>query len=261
MKAPFPTFTEGDKLSFMMLRDELCEEETNRVKDENSSDVKTLEDASFDELQQEHYRERFHKFDTDVIPTDCYRQNAIVQSSMTERPGNLLEPVHYFSNITSETQHLYASIAAEVIPFAAACLNERTNGTLHFGINPRSHDIQMEGVVKGLCLSRDECIRLINSKILHQFYNEQHTLAFKCIRPPKFIDVSSKDATIQMYVVEVDIVPKSDLVGDEAFFVKETSGHPVLYLFNENGISPKHITEEKVIKYITKDRSLYSESR
>lgn len=261
MKAPFPTFTEGDKLSFMMLRDELCEEEKNRVKDENSSDVKILEDASFDELQQEHYRERFHKFDTDVIPTDCYRQNAIVQSSMTERPGNLLEPVHYFSNITSETQHLYASIAAEVIPFAAACLNERTNGTLHFGINPRSHDIQMEGVVKGLCLSRDECIRLINSKILHQFYNEQHTLVFKCIRRPKFIAVSSKDATIQMYVVEVDIVPKSDLVGDEAFFVKETSGHPVLYLFNENGISPKHITEEKVIKYITKDRSLYSESR
>ncbi|VDI25344.1 Hypothetical predicted protein [Mytilus galloprovincialis] len=261
MKAPFPTFTEGDKLSLMILRDDLCEEEKNRIKDKSSSDVKTLEDASFDKLKQEHYRERFHKFDTDVIPTDCYRQNAIVQSSMTERPGNLLEPVHYFSYITYDTHNLYASIAAEVIPFAAACLNERTNGTLHFGINPRSHNIQMEGVVKGLCLSRHECIRLINSKILQQFYNDQHTLVFKCIRPPKFIDVSSKDATVQTYVIEVDIVPKFDLVGEEAFFVKETSGHPVLYLFNENGISPQHITEDKVRTYITKNRSLLSECR
>lgn len=202
--------------------------------------------------------ETFRKFDKEA--SAGYRKDTILQSSMT-RPGNPLEPVHLFSKICSGQEDMYYTISLQCVEFAAACLNERTNGTIHFGLQSYSKDSYLEGEVKGIPLSRNECIENINNTIYNQFYSDQHASVFKCIRPARFVDVIPHHNT-KLAILELDIVPESTLIGDEAFFVKVNKENlPKLYRFSLAGIQPYHINDAEVRDYLHKKLPMIQKHR
>ncbi|VDI58874.1 Hypothetical predicted protein [Mytilus galloprovincialis] len=254
MEDLFPNHTNDEKRSLLHLRNDILdEEEENMTKSINVE----LQHISEDE-PSEHYVETFRKFDKET--STGYRKNAILQSSMT-RPGNPLEPVHYFSSIYSVEENMYYKISLECVKFAAACMNERTNGTIHFGLQSYGSGTYLEGEVKGIHLKRNECIENINNTIFNQFYSDQLASVFKCVRPPKFVDIIPIQ-NIRLSVLELDIVPESTLIGDEAFFVKvKNVNTPVLYRFIQKEIIPHQITDAEVRNYICKQLPLIQKCR
>lgn len=254
MENLFPNYTNKEKDSILFLRHDILEEEENMKK---PGKVELL-NISDDGLSVEPYLETFRKFDKEA--SECYRKAAILRSSMT-RPGNPLEPVHLFSKICSGQEDMYYTISLECVEFAAACLNERTNGTIHFGLQSYSKEFYLEGEVKGLPLCRSACIENINNTIYNQFYSDQHASVFKCIRPARFVDVFPP-LNARLSVLELDIVPESKLVGDEAFFVKGPNGDlPQLYSFSHTGIKPHHITDAEVRDYMCKKLPMIQKHR
>ncbi|XP_052084634.1 sterile alpha motif domain-containing protein 9-like [Mytilus californianus] len=249
----FPNYTNNEKDSILFLKNDVLEEE-----DMKKNEKIELRHISDDEKSVDHYLETFRKFDKET--SAGYRKDAILQSSMI-RPGNPLEPVHLFSSICSGEEDMYYTISIECVQFAAACLNERTNGTIHFGLQSYSEEFYLEGEVKGIPLSRSECIENINNTIFNQFYSDQLDSVFKCIRPPQFVDVIPFHKT-RLSVLEIDIVPESTLMGDEVFFVKvKNENVPKLYRFTHTGIRPYHITDADVRDYICKKLPMIQKHR
>jgi hypothetical protein len=65
----------------------------------------------------------------------------------------------------------------------------------------------------------------VTEEIYRAFYDDQREMALKCIRDPVYIPVRCKEgAGPELFVVEVDVVPKGSIVGNQAFFLKSTSG-------------------------------------
>lgn len=270
MENTFPYLSKGKRLSLLYLRDEICKEEQEMLPtktDDTSSNV-SLEVNRTDlkdnlvEPRANHglFRETFRKFDKDVSPTDSYRRNAILITYIN-RPSNLLDPVHVFSYSGESTN--YDWISNEVVEFVAACLNERTNGTIHIGVDPKVNEFQIEGEIKGCMLDVQRCLKSIYEKIEKRFFTEQLPLVLKCMRPPKFIDVSSKEKLpYSLRVVEVDIVPQSLLVAEEVFFVRSSENlKPVLYLFTENGIAPQSVSDERCVKFMSTYKNMITDTR
>jgi hypothetical protein len=114
-------------------------------------------------------------------------------------------------------------------------------------------DYQIEGEILGLPLDRELCLNIIDNIISGRFYKVQILLVFKCIRRPQFIEVtSSEKLSTKLWVLEVDVVPHSTIVRDEAFFIKKRKGSgPVLYLFKEGGISPQLVSDERSVTFMS----------
>ncbi|VDI58183.1 Hypothetical predicted protein [Mytilus galloprovincialis] len=258
MQDIFPNFTKGNKLSLLNLRDDILEE--FQIEKETQQNQNIATDKQNRDVEEKDFLEVFKKFDKEARATDCYRKDAVLKTSIT-RPSNLLEPVHIFSSVTSNK--VYTIISDEIVEFAAACLNERSNGTIHFGIVPRQTEYFLEGVIKGLEFEREPCLKSIYRQIEERFYKDQISVVLRCVRPPQFIEVTSKtDDTCRLYVLEVDIIPDSAFIKEEAFFVKgRVKSSPILYLFKELGITPKRVSDEETRTYMSKHKVLISDCR
>ena len=275
----FPELTRMETLSMLCLRDEIWQVEEDVQNDQTITlnkmklepDNKTTNTPQ-DELHSKsqhtpvefggHFRETFRNFDRESNTkrnSYMYKKNAILTNVGR---GNLLDPVHIFLH-SRKPKLPYDAIGHEVAEFAAACLNERSNGTIHFGVESKSSDYQIEGEILGLPLDRELCLNIIDNIISGRFYKEQIPLVFKCIRRPQFIEVtSSEKLSTKLWVLEVDVVPHSTIVRDEAFFIKKRKGSgPVLYLFKEGGVSPEGVLDERSVTFMSKHKNMFSEMR
>lgn len=125
-------------------------------------------------------------------------------------PSNLIEPCHEykaFTNTTDETK--ISKFTSEVIRFAAACMNSRTNGTIHFGIGDRP--VFVHGQVLGVVVEDKEAYANgLKSAIDCCFEHKHKQTAHSSIKPPRFVGVLNKNMTSSdKCVIEVDIVPDS----------------------------------------------------
>lgn len=128
--------------------------------------------------------------------------------------GNLLEPVHaYFDLQGVESQEALHQFSVEVVPFTCACLNERTNGTCHFGVDK-------EGVIHGFPADGKEFQQLSDSVIETCFSRDQLETVKGCVRPVRLVEVKRKGPGEQLFVVEIDVIPVHRLCTDEAFFAR-----------------------------------------
>ncbi|XP_033842883.1 sterile alpha motif domain-containing protein 9-like isoform X2 [Periophthalmus magnuspinnatus] len=133
--------------------------------------------------------------------------------------SDFIEPCHEykaFTNTTEETKMI--KFISEVIRFAAACMNSRTNGTIHFGIGdvPEFTHGQVLGVV--VEKDREEYDRKLRCAIRQCFEVRNEKTAQTCIKPPRFVSVlNTKNTTSVKFVIEVDIVPDSSLCGDNIY--------------------------------------------
>lgn len=160
----------------------------------------------------------FRKFDRDSSSTFTkYFTNGKLPDLQT-RPGNLLSPFHYYFLIEEGSVNIERDISViskEVVNFGCACLNERVNGTIHIGVSP-------SGIIHGIHLSqqnKDSIGRRITDCIMKSFQCHQQSTALNCIRPPQFVEVACA-GNETLYVVEVDVLPCSRIVEEQAFFVK-----------------------------------------
>ncbi|XP_034543841.1 sterile alpha motif domain-containing protein 9-like [Notolabrus celidotus] len=149
--------------------------------------------------------------------THRYIENYIL--NVTESgPLDLIEPCHEFKafvNVTDETR--MGKFSYEVIRFASACMNSRTNGTIHFGIgdNPDFIHGQVLGVV---VKDKEAFIHKLKKAIDYCFELRYKQDAQSCIRTPRFVEVLNKNQTSSYKcVIEVDIVPES-LICEENFY-------------------------------------------
>ncbi|KAK2820953.1 hypothetical protein Q5P01_023912 [Channa striata] len=145
----------------------------------------------------------------DKSNSNFYKQNDILPP--LAGPRDLLEPVHEYQLLpsaseASEKEILY-EFTKEVFSFAASCMNSRTNGTIHFGVNIQAG--QGHGEVVGHKITSFRKYNEAFESHLSEYFEEQHLNAARmCIRPPHFIPVYNQDGTTSdKWVIEVDVVP------------------------------------------------------
>ncbi|CAG2230817.1 SAMD9 [Mytilus edulis] len=216
LKEFIPLFGERKKVlsEWKKIKEEGYSRCTKQDKDDtNPKCVATTENES---VQVCHLR----KFDRDSSSTSTnYLKNGKLPDLQT-RPGNLLSPFHHYFLIEEGSVNIQRNISViskEVTKFGCACLNERMNGTIHIGVSSN-------GIIQGMYLSqqnKDLLGRQITDCIMTSFQCHQHSTALNCIRPPQFVEVTCASSET-LYVIEVDVVPCSRLVNEQAFFVKST---------------------------------------
>ncbi|XP_043821279.1 sterile alpha motif domain-containing protein 9-like [Dromiciops gliroides] len=148
-----------------------------------------------------------------------YTQHYILQPETG--PLNLIDPVHEYKALTNtETateEDIKMKFSNEVFRFASACMNSRTNGTIHFGVKDKPH-----GEIVGVKItSKDAFIDHFNRMIKHYFEDNQVNKARKCIREPRFVEVLLQDNTLSdRFVIEVDVIPQYSICKKTTFSIK-----------------------------------------
>uniref|UniRef100_A0A8C3SBA1 SAM domain-containing protein n=1 Tax=Chelydra serpentina TaxID=8475 RepID=A0A8C3SBA1_CHESE len=160
---------------------------------------------------------------------------------------DLITPCHEYKSfaIAAELDRplLEAKFAFEVIRFGSACMNIRSNGTIHFGVMDRfegEKDYEHGQIIGVPVRHRDIYVDALDKNITKCFNASDQEAARICIHPPVFIEVIEKDTQDQRFVVEVDIEPSSSTVKGKIFQVR-------LPRFNEN--SNKTICEKNPVLY------------
>ncbi|XP_044221089.1 sterile alpha motif domain-containing protein 9-like isoform X2 [Thunnus albacares] len=123
---------------------------------------------------------------------------------------DFIEPCHEYKGFTNTTdENRMSKFIYEVIRFAAACMNSRTNGTIHFGIGDRPQFTH--GQVLGVAVEDKEAYANELKSAIDVCFGHKHKQAAQmCIKPPRFVGVLNKNMTSSdKYVIEVDIVPES----------------------------------------------------
>lgn len=138
-----------------------------------------------------------------------------------------IQPCHeYKSYIHTEQlplENKMRKFTDEVIRFAAACMNSRTNGTIHFGIGDKP--VFEHGLVLGVDVhDKEEYENALKLAIKGHFEHKHLEAATKCIKPPRFVEVLNLNTTsAEKYVIEVDIVPDHLICEENIYHVYSVS--------------------------------------
>ncbi|XP_009297386.1 sterile alpha motif domain-containing protein 9 [Danio rerio] len=144
-----------------------------------------------------------------------YRENTTLDVTETGTK-DLIQPCHEFKGFTNTTEkHRRQKYTFELIRFAAACMNSRTNGTIHFGVSDDPH-----GQILGVDIPKtDEFDNQRKHAIEKHFKLEKNVQVAKmCIKPPRFVEVLRADMMSSgKSVIEVDIEPSYNVCQDLYF--------------------------------------------
>ncbi|KAI7804065.1 putative sterile alpha motif domain-containing protein 9-like, partial [Triplophysa rosa] len=131
-----------------------------------------------------------------------YKENSILDATETGSK-DCIQPCHEFKAFTNTSEeNEMTKYRYEVIRFAAACMNSRTNGTIHFGVAD-------DGKILGVSVQNKDGFTTQQSNAIEKHFQEQFVeIAKRCIMPPRFVEVLKADMTSTgKYVIEVDIEP------------------------------------------------------
>ncbi|CAG5130620.1 unnamed protein product [Candidula unifasciata] len=172
--------------------------------------------------QSPSYPDHLRKFDTEVKHTDKYIKGHCVDACINVR-GKTTDPVRNFHIIDQDEQDPIDFITSEVIPFVSACLNDRRNGTVFFGISPSGNDHHKYGQIVGVNISKEELQKELNRSLKKCFSKSQWNVISNAVRDAKFVPVvsdCSKDPDLKLWIVEIDVVPSSSLMKDDTIRTK-----------------------------------------
>ncbi|NXP09530.1 SAM9L protein, partial [Thinocorus orbignyianus] len=164
-------------------------------------------------------------------------------------PQNLIDPAHEFKLLTNtgdaKEEDVMMRFSNDIFKFAAACMNARTNGTIHFGVYDKPHG-KIEGVE---VTDKEEYIKHFNTQIEKYFPEHYIRIAKACIKGPRFVEVLLQNGTpLQRFVIEIDVIPQHDICGTCYFSTKiydiktKKRGKAV---FIRDGASSKNILNSK----------------
>ncbi|NXS92677.1 SAM9L protein, partial [Jacana jacana] len=183
-----------------------------------------------------------------------YIQYNIINAPETG-PGNLIDPAHEFKLFTNTEKatekDLMMKFSNDVFKFAAACMNSRTNGTIHFGVCDDPH-----GEIRGVKVTKKEAyINHLNTLIGKYFHGKYLRIAKACIREPRFVEVLLQDRTpSHLFVIEIDVIPHHYICGTSYFSTKTydlNTKRWVKTVFIRDGASSKNIHNSEEFKSFT----------
>ncbi|XP_009981932.1 PREDICTED: sterile alpha motif domain-containing protein 9-like [Tauraco erythrolophus] len=180
-------------------------------------------------------------------------------------PLNLIDPAHEFKSLTNTENALEEDImmkfSNEVFRFAAACMNSRTNGTIHFGVHDNPH-----GEIEGMKVTRQEAYVDHLNKFFEKYFHKQYvSIAKACIRQPRFVEVLLQNGTpSHLFVIEIDVVPKHCICGTKYFCTKtyeykSKSWKPAVFV--RDGASSKNIQDTKEFENFKSTLTSLADSR
>lgn len=189
--------------------------------------------------------------------------------------SNYIDPIHEYkeftntSNATEKDKKM--KFCNEVFRFAAACMNARTNGTIHFGVRDKPH-----GQIIGVCVDNSETYVKYIDDIIEQYFQEnQIRLAKKCIRSPRFVPVLHEQNTqSDLVVIEVDVVPDHAHCHSQVFYTfqyfytetdKKWTKSKDKYCFLRDGGSSKdilaNVQKDSIVTKLTSEMKSRDEDR
>ncbi|NXK02043.1 SAM9L protein, partial [Herpetotheres cachinnans] len=180
-------------------------------------------------------------------------------------PLNLIDPAHEFKLLTNTDNVLEEDImmkfSNEVFRFAAACMNSRTNGTIHFGVHDKPHG-QIEGIN---VITKEAYVDHLNKSIGKYFYKQYTRIAKDCIREPRFVEVLLQNgAPSHLFVIEIDVVPKHCICNTKYFCTKTynyKSKNWEKAVFIRDGASSRNIQKTKEFETFKDTVTSLAESR
>lgn len=192
------------------------------------------------------------KFDVPVGHMDKYHKGRCCDVSSyvadkTTQPlkvFNLLEP-------TEGPEESLEFIGSSVVQFASACINERRNGTIYFGISPDNSKDYKQGEVIGISLPRENVEAAVTKYCEKSFELTHVSLIKNVVRNPKFIPVLDLSQNSEsLCVVEVDVKPSGKILeNDMVITLHKLPGLPSspkkgMYVFSKDGL-PELLSPEK----------------
>ncbi|XP_005388082.1 PREDICTED: sterile alpha motif domain-containing protein 9 [Chinchilla lanigera] len=242
-----------------LMQDEDTETSKQRQKGKEISDMTKESKSPKNELMENQPDDMLqptctpYPFDT-FGDTYRYKLHFILQPETG--PQNLIDPVHEFKALTNtETateQDTKMKFSNETFRFASACMNSRTNGTIHFGVKDKPHG-KIVGV-KFISVTKEALVDHFNCMIQQYFEVHQVQQAKQCIREPRFVEVLLPNSTVSdRFVVEVDVVAKYSECKLDYFQVKMQNCNNKTWqqssnysIFVRDGPNSKNIIKDKV---------------
>ncbi|XP_069808084.1 sterile alpha motif domain-containing protein 9-like [Dendropsophus ebraccatus] len=223
-------------------------------------------DKSKDTSSRPIVQTKFRPFNKEVGNFKYVKGHVLPPESGVE---DLIIPCHEYKSLINASKldrvRLQAKFASEVIRFASACMNMRTNGTIHFGVLDSKEDKRWKhGQIMGIPVE-DQDWYVDGLDCIEKCFNKAELDAARaCIRTPKFIEVVDKDTEEQRFVVEVDIVPDSSLVKGRVFQASlpkfSEKGNKVglekKTYYRRIGAKSEPVPEEDVVPFIQKLQTL-----
>lgn len=210
-----------------------------------------------DDSFSEKFRETFRKFGCTMRESSYYRLDSALMCDRTDL-SSLLQPIHKFVYEEMDIQSIPDWIANIAMPFIAACLNERRNGTIHFGIIQIASENRVQGTIVGIPVPMEKrrIVRRFYSALQSTFYDDDYESVCKCVFQPQFIPViGSRDSKGHLYVVEIDVKPSSLFTEENVFFTRNKSGDYskkklMLYRLNKCSNEPNLVNDEEFRNYM-----------
>uniref|UniRef100_A0A8D2B6X9 Sterile alpha motif domain-containing protein 9-like n=1 Tax=Sciurus vulgaris TaxID=55149 RepID=A0A8D2B6X9_SCIVU len=226
-KKPKETKKEEEKMSSSIDHDlreirDTTDLESIRMKESALSERANTKDNKKNELKTEQLTCMPYPFDN-FCDSRRYIEHYILQPETG--PLNLIDPIHEFKALTNTDtateEDIKMKFSNEVFRFASACMNSRTNGTIHFGVKDKPH-----GEITGVKVThKDVFINHFNLMIKKYFEESEINEARKCIREPRFVEVLLQNNTSSdRFVIEVDVIPKHSICKEKYFYIKMQSG-------------------------------------
>lgn len=225
---------------------DIKERESILMKENATNEVAATKDKKKNKVKTEQLTCMPYPFDQ-FHDSQRYTEHYILQPETG--PLNLIDPIHEFKALTNTDtateKDIHMKFSNEVFRFASACMNSRTNGTIHFGVKDKPH-----GEIVGVKVtSKDAFINHFNLMIKQYFEDSHIKEAEKCIRQPRFVEVLQQNNTpSDKFVIEVDVIPRHSVCKDKYFYInmqicKDGSWRQdkVCSLFVRDGASSKDI--------------------
>lgn len=210
-------YTKGDEASgaqSLALPLTQCTKQTNHMGSETKAQLIVSENPEDIMNRGQHCAPR--SFDKSS-ETFVYKQNDILPPETG--PSNLIDPLHEYKLMTNTKnaleENVFKKFRDETFRFAAACMNSRTNGTIHFGIG--DEPLYKHGQIIGLEVPSPNKYVEEFDKGLKEHFKGKSNIAMTCIRPPKFVKVKCPDNK-DKWVIEIDVVPKYKLTQKKLFY-------------------------------------------
>ncbi|CAL1542878.1 unnamed protein product [Lymnaea stagnalis] len=165
--------------------------------------------------------EHLCKFDSIVGPTDKYVKGHCADVNSYLR-GKTTTPVRNFHLVKDDDKEVELDdMSMKVVTFASACLNDRRNGTIYFGISPSTGDGHKTGEIVGVSHPQEVVQDRINAYLTSAFSSVQKNVISGTIRNARFVPVIDDDfPKTDVFVVEVDVLPNSSMMAEETIRTK-----------------------------------------
>ncbi|XP_067859974.1 sterile alpha motif domain-containing protein 9-like [Heptranchias perlo] len=176
---------------------------------------------------------------------------------------NLICPCHEYKSlakaVTLDRHRLQVKFAREVLKFASGCMNVRTNGTIHFGVeDSHGRSGYTHGEIIGVRVTEQD-IYVDALDYIEKCFTRHGQDARVCIRPPKFVEVISRGASEERFVIEIDVNSSIKIVKSKIYRVRlpnfNEKKNKVEYekatIYRRNGAKTEPICEEDQDEFVS----------